>query len=90
MFGAVGLGQFAADASDKAEAMIAARKIQKLWNARSTISGNVHQRELFRSFLFHQRELFRSSLFVFLFQCVFIASDHFMLLILLFSTFRSE
>lgn len=33
------MGQFAADASDKAEAALAAKKIQKMWNKRSKISS---------------------------------------------------
>ncbi|KAJ1383918.1 P-loop containing nucleoside triphosphate hydrolase protein, partial [Ochromonadaceae sp. CCMP2298] len=37
MFGAVGLGQFAADASDKAEALVAARNISKLWAQQAVI-----------------------------------------------------
>ena len=39
MLGAIGLGQFAADASDKAEAMIAAQKIQELWERKTTITA---------------------------------------------------
>jgi ATP-binding cassette subfamily B (MDR/TAP) protein 1 len=39
ILGAIGLGQFAADASDKVEAMVAARKIQKLWLEKTTISA---------------------------------------------------
>ena len=39
MLGAIGLGQFAADASDKAEALTAAKKIQKLWQQKTTISA---------------------------------------------------
>jgi ATP-binding cassette subfamily B (MDR/TAP) protein 1 len=39
ILGAIGLGQFAADASDKVEAMVAARKIQKLWQEKTTISA---------------------------------------------------
>jgi ATP-binding cassette subfamily B (MDR/TAP) protein 1 len=37
MFGAVGLGQLSADASDKAEATVAAQKIQTLWRAKTKI-----------------------------------------------------
>ena len=40
MFGAVGLGQFAADASNKAEAIDAAKSITKLWNTSSTIPND--------------------------------------------------
>ena len=39
MFGAIGLGQFAADASDKAEALNAAGKIMKLWDHQGTINA---------------------------------------------------
>ena len=39
MLGAIGLGQFAADASDKAEALTAAKKIQKLWLQQTTITA---------------------------------------------------
>mmetsp|Transcript_26470 Transcript_26470/g.70819 ORF Transcript_26470/g.70819 Transcript_26470/m.70819 type:complete len:321 (-) Transcript_26470:157-1119(-) len=39
MFGAIGLGQFAADASDKAEALTAAGKIMKLWDHQGTINA---------------------------------------------------
>ena len=39
MLGAIGLGQFAADASDKAEALTAAKKIQKLWLKKTTITA---------------------------------------------------
>ena len=39
MFGAVGLGQFAADASNKSEALIAVKKIRKLWDARTEVTG---------------------------------------------------
>ena len=47
MFGAVGLGQVAADASDKAEAINAARNISKLWSTETTISvtGGLHPEE---------------------------------------------
>jgi ATP-binding cassette subfamily B (MDR/TAP) protein 1 len=39
MFGAVGMGQFAADASDKAVAAKAAESIQRLWSLQSKING---------------------------------------------------
>ena len=39
MFGAVGLGQLAADASDKAEALVAAAKIKSLWDEKTKMSG---------------------------------------------------
>ena len=39
MLGAIGLGQFAADASDKAEALVAAKKIQELWERKTTITA---------------------------------------------------
>ena len=39
ILGAVGMGQFAADASDKSEALIAAKKIQILWEQKTTITA---------------------------------------------------
>merc|ERR1712227_418739 len=39
MFGAIGLGQFAADASDKAEALKAGAKIMELWNQEGVIKA---------------------------------------------------
>jgi ATP-binding cassette, subfamily B (MDR/TAP), member 1 len=43
MFGSVGLGQFAADASDKTEAMLAAKKIQILWEKETKINALVDE-----------------------------------------------
>merc|ERR1719502_2523350 len=39
MFGAVGLGQFAADASDKAEASNAAATVRELWDSEPTMDA---------------------------------------------------
>ena len=48
MLGAIGLGQFAADASDKAEALTAAKKIQKLWQLKTTITAMNEDGEVLR------------------------------------------
>jgi ATP-binding cassette, subfamily B (MDR/TAP), member 1 len=46
MLGAIGLGQFAADASDKAEALTAAKKIQKLWQQTTKITAMSDEGEI--------------------------------------------